>query len=102
MSEIMLRSQGVTDSSAPALLSMRTYLAGFQYWELTSGVEATPASPMEVPRASGAMLSIWTLEGMGLYSAAIVVDSSSSLSAQDVEGSARERRRRRNLHFFIG
>ena len=36
---------------------VKAYLAGFQYWEFTSGSEAAPISPIPPARASGAMAS---------------------------------------------
>ena len=66
MSFTNLRNHGVYETEKPALLNAKAYFDGFQYCELTSGSVATPRSPIEPPRASGAILRVVTPVVMGL------------------------------------
>ena len=68
MSATNLRSHGVYDNDTPASLSIKTYFAGFQYCEFTSGVVAAPTSPIPPARASGAIDNDGTAVIIGLFS----------------------------------
>jgi len=62
MSFTRFRSQGLYERATPEVLSAKTYLAGFQNWALTSGLVATPASPIAPALESGVIETNGTAE----------------------------------------
>ncbi len=54
-------SQGVYEMEVPTLPLIKGYFAAFQCWEFTSGVVATPRSPMAPARESGAIVKKGTV-----------------------------------------
>jgi hypothetical protein len=54
-------SHGVYEIETPVLPLIKGYFAAFQCWEFASGVVATPRSPIELARESGAIVKNGTV-----------------------------------------